>query len=186
MVSCDFCVIPAANACWRHCRLSWHEAALTRHNQKTPIRTPIKTRVRAPRTSDSHDTIKVKAVGDAKFYGVLLWFTSWWCHDIFLNIKTQCVTMALELNFSLTVVVYPPRNFPIYFMDVSFSCCGHCHLNKSNQIWIQGNSKLLSQLLMATVMWTSCLSAICTDAYLCRTVQKAHVQQSFHFDIKCT
>ena len=37
VVSCDFCVIPAANACWRHCRLSWHEAALTRHNQKTPM-----------------------------------------------------------------------------------------------------------------------------------------------------
>ena len=36
-VSCDFCVIPAANACWRHCRASWHEAAQTRHNQKTPM-----------------------------------------------------------------------------------------------------------------------------------------------------
>ena len=37
VVSCGFCVIPAANTCWRHCRLSWHEAALTRHNQKTPM-----------------------------------------------------------------------------------------------------------------------------------------------------
>ena len=24
VVSCDFCVIPDANACWRHCRASWH------------------------------------------------------------------------------------------------------------------------------------------------------------------
>ena len=37
MVSCEFWVIPTANASWRHCRASWHEATQNHHSQKTPM-----------------------------------------------------------------------------------------------------------------------------------------------------